>query len=84
MQDKKGKEATEISRRLKRRDERAGKTSADWQAEQGFFSLQLVLCSSQESRAGKTSIHSMMGESFRQGGVRGHCIILPFTQDRQC
>lgn len=83
MQDKKGKEATEISRRLKRRDEGAGKTSADWQAEQSLFPLQLVLCS-QQSRTGKTLIHSMMGESFRQGGVRGHCIILPFTQDRQC
>lgn len=83
MQDKKGKEATEISRRLKRRDEGAGKTSADWQAEQSLFPLQLVLCS-QQSRTGKTLIHSMMRESFRQGGVRGHYIILPFTQDRQC
>lgn len=35
---KKGKEATEISGRLKGRDERARKTSADWQGEERFFS----------------------------------------------
>lgn len=51
----------------------------------GDFSLQLVLCSRQESRAGKTSLDSpkMTGESFRQGGIRGHGVIIPFTQERK-
>lgn len=34
---KKGKEATEISGMLRRRDEGASKTSADWQRKQRFF-----------------------------------------------
>jgi len=73
VEKKNGKEATEISGRLRRRDEGASKTSADWQGEQSsFFPLQLVLCSSHKSRTGKASLDSlqMMGESFRQGGVR--------------
>lgn len=52
----------------------------------GVSSLQLVPCSSQESRAGKTPLDSpkMTGESSRQGGIRGHGVIIPFMQGTKC
>lgn len=52
----------------------------------GVSSLQLVLRSGQENRTGKAPLDSpkMTGESFRQGGIRGHGVIIPFMQGTKC